>query len=165
MSESETNVQGNNPPLHNETPHHNETSHQISDVSSPSSPYFLHSADHPGAVLVSNSLTGDNYITWKRAMKMALNAKNKFGFVDGSLTRPTLNSTDLHLWERCNDMVLSWILNSIDKSLINNVIYYNNPREIWINLEERFSQGNNPRIFKLKRDISIAAYYNIIKSY
>jgi hypothetical protein len=94
--------------------------------------------------LGSTPLIGDNYITWKRAMKMALNAKNKFGFVDGSLTRPPTNSTDLYIWERCNDIVLSWILNSIDKSLLNNVIYCNNPREVWIDLEECFSQGNNP---------------------
>jgi predicted YcjX-like family ATPase len=69
MSESHTNVEGNTP-LNNETPHTT-----ISEISLQSSPYYLHSADHPGAVLGSTPLTGDNYITWKRAMKMALNAK------------------------------------------------------------------------------------------
>ncbi|KAL5865677.1 hypothetical protein ACOSQ3_003191 [Xanthoceras sorbifolium] len=54
----------------------------ITDVSSP---YFLHSSYHHGALLVSNVLTGDNYPTWKRSMKIALNAKNKLRFIDASM--------------------------------------------------------------------------------
>jgi hypothetical protein len=67
------------------------TSPSIQDISSP---YFLHSADHPGAILVSTLLNGDNYPTWKRAMKMALNAKNKLVFVNGSLSKPTSSVTE-----------------------------------------------------------------------
>ena len=79
-----------------------------------SSPYFLHSTDHPGSILVSTLLNGDNYPTWKRAMKMALNAKNKLAFVNGTLSKPTSSAAETQIWERCSDMVLSWILNSID---------------------------------------------------
>ncbi|XP_038979858.1 uncharacterized protein LOC120109982 [Phoenix dactylifera] len=106
-------------------------------------------------------------------MRMALNAKNKLGFIDGSLSKPTSNTAEIQVWERCMDMVLSWLLNSIDKSLINTIIYCNSPREVWLDLEERFSHSNNPRVFKLKRDIytlnqgnlSLMAYYNTIKGY
>lgn len=70
-------------------------------------------------------------------------------------------------------MVLSWILKSIEKSLVNSLIYCNIAIDVWVDLEAPFSQSNNPRIFKLKRDIatlsqetlSVAAYYNIIKAY
>ena len=48
-------------------------------------PFFLHSGDHPGLVLVLHLLIGSNYNTWIRAMLMALNAKNKLGFMDGTL--------------------------------------------------------------------------------
>ncbi|KAL5808245.1 hypothetical protein ACOSQ3_028936 [Xanthoceras sorbifolium] len=84
----------------------------ITDVSLP---YFLHSSNHPRALLVSNVLTGNNYPTWKRSMKMALNAKNKLGFIDGSMVQPPETSQNLKVWERCNDMVLSWMLNAIEK--------------------------------------------------
>ncbi|RVW62421.1 hypothetical protein CK203_064186 [Vitis vinifera] len=40
-------------------------------------PYFLHHSDHPGMVLVSKPLNGDNYSTWCRAMTISLNAKSK----------------------------------------------------------------------------------------
>ncbi|KAB2610299.1 hypothetical protein D8674_018331 [Pyrus ussuriensis x Pyrus communis] len=46
-------------------------------------PYFLHPSDHPGLILVSKKLNGDNYNTWCRAMEISLSAKNKIGFING----------------------------------------------------------------------------------
>ena len=148
-----------------------ETSNSL--ITDASSPYFLHSSDHPGAILVSNVLTGDNYSTWKRSMKMVLNAKNKLGFIDGSIQKPSSTSQDLKTWERCNDMVLSWMLNGIEKNLANSLIYCDTPRSLWLGLEERFSQSNNPRIYELKRAIcnhqqeqkSLVIYFNTLKFY
>ncbi|RVX14444.1 hypothetical protein CK203_017366 [Vitis vinifera] len=54
-----------------------------------SNPYFTHHSDHPGLVLISKSLNGDNYSAWKRAMILALNSKNKLGFVNGSIKAPS----------------------------------------------------------------------------
>ena len=51
-----------------------------------SNPLFLHHAENPGAMLVSEPLIGENYHAWIRSMKKALVAKNKFGFVNGSIT-------------------------------------------------------------------------------
>jgi hypothetical protein len=106
-------------------------------------------------------------------MKMALNAKNKLVFVNGNLSKPTSYIADIQLWERCSDMVLSWILNSIDKSIVSSLIYHAYPRDVWLDLEDRFSQSNNPRIFKLKCDIvtltqgsmTISAYFTTLKSH
>nr|CAD1821579.1 unnamed protein product [Ananas comosus var. bracteatus] len=60
----------------NETP---ETSIDDSD------PLVLHYSDHPGMMLVSKPLEGYNYGQWSRAMRISLSAKNKIGFVDGSI--------------------------------------------------------------------------------
>jgi hypothetical protein len=106
-------------------------------------------------------------------MKMALNAKNKLVFVNGTLSKPTSSVAETQLWERCSDMVLSWILNSIDKSIVSSLIYHACPRDVWIDLEDRFSQSNNPRIFKLKRNIAtltqgsmtISTYFTTLKSH
>lgn len=57
------------------------------NIDNPSNPLFLHSSYNLGTILVYVSLTGD-YPTWRHVMTMALYAKNKFGFVDGSLSRP-----------------------------------------------------------------------------
>lgn len=44
------------------------------------SPFFLHSRDHPGLALVSHILTGPNYNTWSRAMKMGVECKEQARF-------------------------------------------------------------------------------------
>ena len=50
-------------------------------------PYFLHSSDHPGMVLVSAPLTRSNFLTWSRSMRIALGAKMKLEFIDGKIQK------------------------------------------------------------------------------
>ncbi|XP_050104661.1 uncharacterized protein LOC126584269 [Malus sylvestris] len=59
----------------------------------PNHPMYLHHSDQPGAILVPQPLNEENYETWSRAMTMALSAKNKEGFIDGSISRPNKSST------------------------------------------------------------------------
>ncbi|ONI23083.1 hypothetical protein PRUPE_2G169400 [Prunus persica] len=46
-------------------------------------PYCIHHSDHPGIVLASIPLTGDNYSTWSRKVRISLSLKNKTGFIEG----------------------------------------------------------------------------------
>jgi hypothetical protein len=49
-------------------------------------------------------------------MIMALTAKNKLKFIDGSIKKPSAELEDeFHAWNHSNNMVLSWILNSVSK--------------------------------------------------
>lgn len=49
-------------------------------------------------------------------MLIALRAKNRTEFIDGTCTRPDLaQPTSLRQWKRCNALVLSWIVNSVSK--------------------------------------------------
>ena len=65
----------------------NMANRSISSLDS-TSPYHLNSSDNPGTILVSRSLTGDNYSTWSRAMQMALSAKNKLSIIDNTIPQP-----------------------------------------------------------------------------
>ncbi|GMY33331.1 UBN2_3 domain-containing protein [Fagus crenata] len=68
-------------------------------------------------------------------------------------------------------MVISWLFNSLVPDLHDNVAYADTAQEMWADLEERFCQGNAPRVHELKRDLalmrqdrlSIAAYYTKMK--
>ncbi|KAF8391693.1 hypothetical protein HHK36_024002 [Tetracentron sinense] len=139
----------------------------------PGQALYLHHSDNPGTILVSQPLNGDNYATWSRSMSMSLSAKNKTGFIDGSMPKPNASSTKYSLWVRCNNMVSSWLLNSINLDLAHSVLYTDFAYEIWTDLKERFSQSNAPRIFQIKRSISshiqgqnsIASYFNKLKGY
>ncbi|RVW81703.1 Retrovirus-related Pol polyprotein from transposon RE1 [Vitis vinifera] len=105
-------------------------------------------------VLVSKPLNGDNYSTWCRAMTISLNAKSKLGFIDGTTTMPSAtDKPDKHAsWKKCNDMILSWILNSLSQDLADSVIFSTTAQEI-----ER-------DIACLTQDqMTVAAYYTRLK--
>ncbi|KAH9650422.1 protein kinase domain-containing protein [Citrus sinensis] len=77
--------------------------------------FLVHPSDSQTAVLVSPLLTSDNYGTWVRAMTMALRAKNKLGFVDGTISKPDDDEDDGGRWQRCNDLALWDELNSLQQ--------------------------------------------------
>jgi len=85
-------------------------------------------------------------------MTMALNSKNKLGFVNGTIKPPPeeTDSDSYATWSRCNDMVHSWIINTLIPEITDNVIYnYTTAHEVWEDLHERFSESNAPRIFEI----------------
>ncbi|XP_073036794.1 uncharacterized protein [Primulina eburnea] len=144
-----------------------------SAIDDPLSPYFLHHSDNPGLTLVSQSLTGDNYSSWSRAMKIALSVKNKLGFIDGTIVKPSEAESNLiNFWTRNNNIVISWILNSVSKEISASVLFSESAVDIWEDLKERFQQSNGPRIFQLRRDLvnlrqeqqSVSVYFTKLKA-
>ena len=140
----------------------------------PASPYFLQSSDHPGMVLVSQSLNGENYGSWSRAVRIALFVKNKTSFIDGTLQAPNADTEPLQYqqWLRNNNLVISWILNSVSKEITPTIIGNSTTVEIWTDLKDRFKQQNGPRLFQIKKDLmnlqqgalSISLYFTKLKA-
>lgn len=130
-------------------------------------PFFLHASDSLGMNLVNSAFNGKGY----GSILIALSAKNKVGFIDGSHKAPDSNSTDFKLWSRCNDMVISWLLNSLSKEIVDNVIYSKTARDLWKELEDRFGQSNGAKLYHLQKELSdlvqgkndIAGYFTKIK--
>lgn len=78
-------------------------------------------------------------------MLIALGAKNKVCFVDGSIQSPPNDEPQYPLWLRNYNLVASnWLL----KELIASVIYSATAAAIWSVLQERFLQNNGPRMCK-----------------
>ncbi|XP_052297240.1 uncharacterized protein LOC102606840 [Citrus sinensis] len=123
-----------------------------SDNKQENDPFLVHPSDSPTIVLVSPPLTGNKYGTWVRTMIMALQVRNKLGFVDGTITKP--DDDDGGKWQRCNDPVRSWVLNSISSKLACSVLYAQSARELWLDLQERFQQTNASKIYELRQAIS-----------
>lgn len=53
-----------------------------------SSPYYLSNSDNASVSLVVQHLTEENYSTWSRVVLIALDAKTKIRFIDGSIPKP-----------------------------------------------------------------------------
>ncbi|KAM6569332.1 hypothetical protein CsatB_017317 [Cannabis sativa] len=150
----------------------NRRSSDRTTIDNASSPFFLSSGDHPGLVLVSTVLTGVNYQSWKRGIMMALAAKNKIAFIDGSIPRPESGNTLLPSWLRCNNMVMSWLVNSVSPEIAQSIMYFDQATDMWQDIAERFNEGNGPRVFQLQTqltrlqqgDNSVTSYFTKLKS-
>ena len=128
---------------------------ELSPMEDPRSPFFLHHGESPGAILVTQPLTKDNYPNWARAMRMALDAKSKLGFVDGSITASmAITPLEKIAWSKNNSMISSRILNSVSPHISGSVIYRNTAMEVWNSMKNHFLQANGPWISQLQKQIS-----------
>ncbi|XP_057976036.1 uncharacterized protein LOC131163461 [Malania oleifera] len=142
------------------------------DPSQPSSPYFISTNDHSGALLVTQVLDSSNYHPWARSMKRALRIKNKLGFIDGSIREPI--DPDSSLMDhclRCNDIVITWLQNSMSVDIKCSTLYAETAHQLWVELEHRLAQQNAPRIYENKQGIaalmqqqdSVSCYFSKLK--
>ncbi|XP_019447246.1 PREDICTED: uncharacterized protein LOC109350467 [Lupinus angustifolius] len=102
---------------------------------------------------------------------MALETKNKLEFVNGTLTKPPPHNQMFTAWKRCNNLVVSWLNHSIQPSIIQSVLWLETTQEIWVDLHQRYHQGDMFRISELigeihsikQGNLSIAAFFNQMK--
>ncbi|KAG8655435.1 hypothetical protein MANES_04G047309v8 [Manihot esculenta] len=91
---------------------------------------------------------------------IALGAKQKLEFIEGTVTIPDKGSDFYEQWKRCDFMVTSWILNSISRELVDGFIYTASARDLWLEITERFGECNGTMIYELRRKISLISQDN-----
>ena len=134
-------------------------------------PLSLQASDHPGMCLTNIKLNGTNFQQWSRSVKIALRTITKIGFIEGTCERPASTSPKYEQWIRCDNMVVSWLLNSIVPELSEAFLYAGSAKELWSELAERFGQSNGPLLYQIQKEIaelhqgndSIAVYYTKLK--
>ena len=77
--------------------------------------------------MISQPLVGgENCFAWARSMERALSVKNWLGFIDGtSILTPSTAKEPLiaQAWTRCNNIVVTWILNCVSPRIATIVTY------------------------------------------
>ncbi|XP_016463466.2 uncharacterized protein LOC107786491 [Nicotiana tabacum] len=109
--------------------------------------------------------------SWRQTILVALSVRNKLDFIIGSSVKPPDSSPLARQWQRCIDLVVSWLTNSLSKDIAHSVEYSELAKDIWSELEERYSQADAAKIFELKKELThisqglldIASYFNKIK--
>ncbi|KAE8683119.1 hypothetical protein F3Y22_tig00111213pilonHSYRG00052 [Hibiscus syriacus] len=128
-------------------------------------PYHLHQSDNPGMILVSQLLSNDNFHSWKRSMMLALSTKNKLGFVDGSIQAPDHSMVNqFNAWTRANNLINSWLLNSVSTDIAASLLYHMTGVEMWKDLVDRFQQSNGPFVSSVIVEECNACLLNNIKN-
>ncbi|GAA0153450.1 hypothetical protein LIER_11685 [Lithospermum erythrorhizon] len=104
-------------------------------------------------------------------MKVALEARDKFGFVNGEIEVPSVNDAMFKQWRKVNSTLISWILNALSTKISRGYMFTENVVDLWNELKEQFEGNNDPRVFELRRSINttkqagdyVATYYNKLK--
>ncbi|XP_050207748.1 uncharacterized protein LOC126657149 [Mercurialis annua] len=118
-----------------------------------SSPFFVHPGENPSLALLTNLFDGTNYHAWYRSMRMALISKNKYKFVNGSISALNPDHDNYEVWERCNTLVMSWLYRSVTQTIADSVSNLDSALDVWIDLRDRFSQRDAYRIGDLQEEI------------
>ncbi|KAF5771878.1 putative RNA-directed DNA polymerase [Helianthus annuus] len=132
-------------------------------------PLYLHPSDSSSLTIVSVKLKGtENYAVWSSAMKLALEAKNKYGFIDGKVEKSKDDEILAAQWDMCNSVVLTWLLNSISEELFLGQVFSKLASEVWTDLKESFDKIDGSVVYDLYKKINciaqngstVAEYYN-----
>lgn len=130
-------------------------------------PYDLSSSDNPGSIISQPQLKGPNYDEWALNLRLALRARKKFGFADGSIPKPGDDSDDLEDWWANNAMVVSWIKLTIAPDISITLSHHEVASDLWTQIQKRFSVKNGQRVQRLKTELAncqqrgtpVEAYY------
>ncbi|KAJ9546309.1 hypothetical protein OSB04_018852 [Centaurea solstitialis] len=137
-------------------------------------PLYLHPSDTSGTPILNFKLSGtENYKVWSCAMSLALETKNKLGFVDGTCVKPTDNEVLAKQWDRCNSVVLSWILGSVVEELFLGQVFSKVASTVWSELKETYDKVDGSVTFNLYQKInsitqaggSVSDYYHKLNAY
>ncbi|XP_019085390.1 PREDICTED: uncharacterized protein LOC109126341 [Camelina sativa] len=133
-------------------------------------PYDLSAGDNPGSVISQPQLRGPNYDEWAMNLRLALRARKKFGFVDGTIPKPNDDSDDLEDWWANNAMVVSWIRLTVAPDLRSSLSYHEIAHDLWSQIQKRFSVKNGQRVQRIKTELAncqqkgsaVEAYYGTL---
>ncbi|KAK1422630.1 hypothetical protein QVD17_17916 [Tagetes erecta] len=134
---------------------------------------YLHPSDSSSLTIISIKLKGtENYSVWANAIKLALRAKNKMGFIDKTCKKPTDDNVLANQWDRCNSVVLTWLLNSVSEELYVGQVYSELASDVWDDLNETYNKIDGSVMFSLYQKInsvtqngsSVSDYYHRINT-
>ncbi|XP_074297584.1 uncharacterized protein LOC141628325 [Silene latifolia] len=133
--------------------------------------YYLGSHGVPEAKISNVVLRRDNYDDWKNSMRMSLKSRRKFGFIDGSIKKPT-DPFYLENWEVVHCILVQWIRNTIDPSLLDTISYVEDASVLWKDLAEQFFVVDGTVIHNIKtqlhncvqtKGMDVMTYYGKLK--
>lgn len=126
---------------------------QMDPFQNQNSPYYVDPGENPATVLVYTPLNGSNYHSWACVMRRAISGKNKIHFIDGSIPMPDSFYPYFDLWECNNNLVHSWLMDSVSSSIAQSIVYMDSAADVWRDLKERFSQGDLVHIAELQQKL------------
>ncbi|GKB22090.1 hypothetical protein Tco_0856013 [Tanacetum coccineum] len=97
----------------------------------------------------------ENYKIWSVAVQLALHTINKLGFINWKCVKNKNDDMLEEQWNRCNSVMLSWILGCISQDLYRGQIYYKIAKTVWDKLKETYDKQDSYMIYNLHYKIQL----------
>ncbi|GKA41180.1 ribonuclease H-like domain-containing protein [Tanacetum coccineum] len=120
-------------------------------------PLHVQNSDNSSSVIIPFKLLGtENYIIWSSVVKLALQSRNKYGFVDGTHLRESYATSDVlsAQWDTCNAMVLTWIMNAVSQDVYIGLVYFENVTYVWKEFKETYDKADGSVVYNLLQTIN-----------
>ncbi|CAM8946285.1 unnamed protein product [Rhodiola kirilowii] len=94
-------------------------------------PYYVHHNEITGNPIVSDVLIGqENYVSWRRSMEIAMSGRSKLAFIQGKYPKPSDPALTAR-WQRCNDVLMSWLICSVSKKIVGEILHARDAMTAW----------------------------------
>ncbi len=98
-------------------------------------------------------LDGKNYFLWASYVKIFLEGQELWGYIDGSITKPTAGSTSSK-WTTNNAKIKTWLMESVEASIAINLSPLQNAKDMWDFLARIYRVTNKARLYQLEKDLN-----------
>ncbi|XP_062026215.1 uncharacterized protein LOC133742542 [Rosa rugosa] len=113
------------------------------------------SDENPNQRLCSVLLNEFNYLAWSRAVTLALGGRSKLNFVNDKNNIPDASSSEYESWLSKDQLVMSWLINSMEPKLAEIFSYSESSRHLWDAVKDMYGNLDNAaRVFQLKKDLA-----------
>ncbi|KAJ4722439.1 Retrovirus-related Pol polyprotein from transposon TNT 1-94 [Melia azedarach] len=131
-------------------------------------------------------LTNANYLLWKTQVLPSIRANGLEAYIDGNKEAPrkmtvsidqdsnviTIENPEYLVWERHDQMLMSWLLSSMTKGILGTVMGCRSSKEVWEAMQKHFSAQSTARTMQIRSEIhntkkdgmSVNDYYLKMKS-
>ncbi|XP_039020537.1 uncharacterized protein LOC120152380 [Hibiscus syriacus] len=124
--------------------------------------------------ITGHKLNGNNYLQWSHSVMMFICGRGNGDYLKGVATKPSQDDEKFKIWNSENNMVMSWLINSMTNEIGENFLLYRIARKIWEAAKETYSNNENtPELFEVESvlhdfrqgDLTVTQYFNTLNRY
>ena len=113
-------------------------------------PFFIQTLQDNSPFPTGVILDETNYPLWSQIMEMRIGAKNKYGFITSTTSKPPAGDKALETWLVENSRVKSWLIDFMSPTLMQRFICLQTAKEIWDAVSKTFCDGSDEtQLFEL----------------
>lgn len=123
-----------------------QTQNQSSDTASSSDPAFVApqgTSEQQVQTITSHKLNGHNYLQWSQSVMMFVCDKGKDDHLTRSIMIPKPQDPSNKSWKANNNMVISWLINSMVNNIAENFLILSTASKIWNASRDSYSNSDN----------------------